>query len=232
GGGYPQQPGQPQGGPQQPGYPQGGQPGYPQTPPPGFPGGAQQFGQNPYADSYATQQFPGGPGGEPPKKKTGLIVGIAIAAVVVIGGAVAAILLLTGGDDNNTSAAPSTSAAPPASSSEKAPSSSRTPTSSSTPKGTAAPGAKSTPEETAQAIATAYSTGDKATIQSMVCASRPQSVPDIPSGITVTVTGSPDVTGDTAYVPVHAVGPGGTNDFELGLANEGGVWCYLGDRTN
>ena len=216
GGGYPgggaRQPGYPQGGQQYPGYPPSGQqPPYPQTPPPGSPGATPQFGQDP----YATQQFPGGPGGGPPKKKTGLIVGLAIAAVLVLGGATVGAWFLFKDDGGSNTAAPSTSAAaPPA------------------PRGTAVPGAKSSPEEAAQAIATAYSTGDREALQAIVCASKPQNVPPIPAGVTVTVNGSPDVSGDSAYVPVHAVGPGGTNDFDLGLANEGGGWCYLGDRLN
>jgi hypothetical protein len=67
------------------------------------PGGTQQF---PQSDPYGQQQDPYGQkqtsydpygqqsgfsDGEPPRRKTGLIVGIAIAAVVVVGGVVALI---------------------------------------------------------------------------------------------------------------------------------------------
>ena len=62
-----------------------------------------QFG-GPQQGYPGPQSYPGGPqygqpgfGTPPPKKKTGLIVGICIAAAVVIGGAVTLILLLTGG---------------------------------------------------------------------------------------------------------------------------------------
>ena len=50
-------------------------------------------------------------------------------------------------------------------------------------------------------------------------------------GLTVTIRGAADTTGDTALVPATAKGPGGTKDFEIGLKNEGGVWCYAGDKT-
>lgn len=104
------------------GYPQSGPqplPGYPGTTPQfGQPGGTQQFGQPEGMPQFGgpggTQQFgqpgqwgaqpgvygyPGGPAGQPPKKKTGLIVGAVIAAVLLIGGGVTAVLLLTGDTD-------------------------------------------------------------------------------------------------------------------------------------
>jgi hypothetical protein len=67
------------------------------------PGGPQQFGQQPmggYVPYGQQPQYPGGfgPGAQPPKKKTGLIVGLSVAAVAVIGGVVAIVLVLTGGD--------------------------------------------------------------------------------------------------------------------------------------
>ncbi|KHF43478.1 hypothetical protein [Saccharomonospora viridis] len=89
---YPPQPGQP-GQPDPYGGQQPGQWGQ-QPQQPGLPGSAPM----------PQQGYPGGPqygqpgfGTPPPKKKTGLIVGICIAAAVVIGGAVTLILLLTGG---------------------------------------------------------------------------------------------------------------------------------------
>ncbi|TLW95300.1 hypothetical protein FFT09_00510 [Saccharomonospora piscinae] len=72
---------------------------YPQQPqqPGAYPGGPGAPG----AGQYGQPGF-GGPGAPPPKKKTGLIVGIAIGAVVLIGGAVALVLFLTsGGSDKD-----------------------------------------------------------------------------------------------------------------------------------
>src|SRR5690606_6490146 len=79
-----------------------------------------QFG-GPQQGYPGPQSYPGGPqygqpgfGTPPPKKKTGLIVGICIAAAVVIGGAVTLILLLTGDDeDSDTVAAPPTTQSEP-----------------------------------------------------------------------------------------------------------------------
>lgn len=91
---YPPQPGQPgqpgdpfgqsgwgQGGWGQGGQQPGGYPGYPGQPYPQQPGDYAQYGMYPAG--------PGGPGGGPPKKKTGLIVGLAITGVVVLAGVLA-----------------------------------------------------------------------------------------------------------------------------------------------
>ncbi|WP_020659735.1 hypothetical protein [Amycolatopsis benzoatilytica] len=118
---YGQQPGgqQPYGQPQQGGWNQGpasggfpaagapGQGGYPQQP--GQfgqqPGQQGQFGQQPGQPGQFGQQ-PGGQfggyGAEPPKKKkTGLIVGIAIGAVVVLGGGTGLVIWLTSGSSGS-----------------------------------------------------------------------------------------------------------------------------------
>ncbi|GAB3884403.1 hypothetical protein GCM10029964_045370 [Kibdelosporangium lantanae] len=92
--------------PQQPGWQQQPPPqGYdaygPQQPPPGYDPYAQPTQQyNPYGQP--TQQY-GYPGGypQPPKKKTGLLVGLAVAGVIVVGGGVTAIALLSGNDSDN-----------------------------------------------------------------------------------------------------------------------------------
>jgi hypothetical protein len=84
----PQQPGPY--GPQQ--NPYGQQPGWPQQQQqPGY--GAPQYGMPP---GY------GHPGGMPPKKKTGLIVALAIAGVLLVGGGVTAVVLLTGDDKGSS----------------------------------------------------------------------------------------------------------------------------------
>lgn len=77
GGGWDQQQQQPGYGPQSGGFPQQ-QPGY--GPPPQQPG------------------WGGYPPGPPPRKKTGLIAGLAIGGVLLVGGGVTAVILLTGDD--------------------------------------------------------------------------------------------------------------------------------------
>ncbi|WP_116048044.1 hypothetical protein [Amycolatopsis palatopharyngis] len=90
------------------GQPGGYAQGPPQQPVPGQPpqyGHPDPYGQypgQPPAPGYAPYgqpgypTGPGGPGGEPPKKKTGLIIGLVIAGVVLVGGGIALVLLLTG----------------------------------------------------------------------------------------------------------------------------------------
>jgi hypothetical protein len=91
---------------QQPGWQQQQPPqGYdaygPQQPPPGYDAYGQPTQQyNPYGQP--TQQY-GYPGGypQPPKKKTGLLVGLAVAGVLVVGGGITTFALLSG-DDNGS----------------------------------------------------------------------------------------------------------------------------------
>ncbi|MFB9314236.1 DUF4878 domain-containing protein [Nocardioides plantarum] len=79
---YGQQPGQP---PSQPPYGAPGQPAYG--------AGQQPYGQQPqYAQPYGQAPY----GGTPPKKKTGLIIGIVVGVLVLIGGGVLAAVLLSG----------------------------------------------------------------------------------------------------------------------------------------
>lgn len=239
---YGQQPGQP--GPygqpgQQPG-PYGQQPGpYAQQPGPyGQPDPyGQQFGQNPYGQQPygAHPGGPGGPGGEPPKKKTGLIVGISLGVVVVLAGVFAILAWVAPGflledDDENSaegenSAAPSTSqSSEPTSGSETAPESSE-----SAPSDERAPGAKSTPEATAEAIMAGFNSGNRQAVTATVCLSKPQEVGPIPEGVQVEVTGSAQVSGNAAKVPAKNVSQ--NRDYFLVLKNEGGAWCYLGDQV-
>lgn len=70
-----------------------GQPGY------GHP--QYQGGEPPYGGQGG---YPGGYDQQPPKKRTGLIIGIVVVALILIGGAVGAIFLLGGGDDKTDSA--------------------------------------------------------------------------------------------------------------------------------
>ena len=84
---------------------------YGQIPPPA----PQQFGQqDPYGQfgqpqqQFGQQQFPqqpyGQPGGQPPKGKGGLVVGIAIGAVVLIGAGIGVVALTSGGSSSPSSA--------------------------------------------------------------------------------------------------------------------------------
>ncbi|TWH19231.1 hypothetical protein [Prauserella rugosa] len=207
----------------------------------------QPYGQQPYGQpgQYGQQygMYPGGPGGEPPKKKTGLIIGI-VAGIVVVAAGVFAILAWVApgfllddeesaeGENQGGSAESSQQSAP---SSEQAPtteesSAASEPTSESAPAGGAAPDGKSTPEETAEAAADAYNAGDKAAIQRLICPSTGQKAPDIPAGTQVEVTGDADITGDVAQVPAENKGQNTT--FNFVLRNEGGSWCYYGDKRS
>ncbi|MGW7539184.1 hypothetical protein [Amycolatopsis sp. NPDC054798] len=230
-GGYPQQGGSPQYG-QQPdqfgqfGQQPGQQPGQPGQF--GQPGG--QFGQQPGG------QF-GGFGEEPPKKKkTGLIVGLAIGAVVVLGGATGLVIWLNSDSkDDKTAAPPASSSAPaagPQSSGPGGSSSSSPSTSTSSGSGSgdypAASGAKSTPGELFQAASEAYNSSDTDGLFSMLCTSltKGQKPTDkMPSGIHFELTGSPQESGDQATVKYHVTTPSKTADGTLTALRQGGAWC-------
>jgi hypothetical protein len=222
-----QQPGGfPQSGPQpQPGYPGG----YPQSgpqPQPGYPGagqqdqwGQQQPGQpNPWAqqgqgnpwDQQQAQgnpwgQQPGGyspypdPGGQPPKKKTGLIIGIVVAVVLLVGGGVTAIVLLTGKSGQNSSAA-----------------------GSSTPEGLMQAVIKGYGDKNAQEfvplICQPPSQTQLQTLQS--------TLDKIPAGVTYTEASAPTISGSTGTLNLRVSAPSGQHqDFPLGISKSGGNWC-------
>ncbi|WP_162834626.1 hypothetical protein [Amycolatopsis circi] len=256
--GQPQQGGWNQGG-QPPQGPQSG--GFPSAPGPGGPGqgpyqggyqqagGPQQYGQQPDQFGQYGQQpdrfgQPGGPfgqqpggqfggfGEEPPKKKkTGLIVGIAIGAVVVLGGATGLVIWLTGDSkDNKTAAPPASSSAPAAGPQSSGPSgsSSSSPSSSSSGDSPAASGAKATSGELFQAASEAYNSSDTDGLYSMLCTSvtkgqKPTS--KMPSGIHFELTGSPQENGDQATVKYHVTMSTKTADGTLTALREGGAWC-------
>ncbi|HVV10678.1 hypothetical protein [Amycolatopsis sp.] len=95
----PQAGGFPPSGPQ----PQPGHPGAPQQPFNAFAEPHQQVRQDPWGQPPgAFQSFPGGAPAGPPRKKTGLIIGIVVAVVVIVAGGVTALLVLTGGDDTSS----------------------------------------------------------------------------------------------------------------------------------
>lgn len=239
---YPPQPGQPGpqpgawGQPQQSAMPPSGP--LPQQQPPGaYPGaaGPNQFGQ-----------YPGGPGQQPPKKKTGLIVGVTIAAVAVIGGVVTALILLLGNDDEDKK--DSNVASPPQQSAPQAPGapSNGLPADSSAPNmpgqpsqdvpapggtgdtgGIGATGDEAAVEALADTLVEALNNRDAETADSLLC-------PDeggvfgmdvVPDGATFSRGGAVTVTGDTATIPVQATFDGETEEGSFPARKEGGTWC-------
>lgn len=235
--GTPGQGGPYQGGYQQPGGPQqygqqpdqygqfGQQPGqFGQPGQPGQPGGP--FGQQPGG------QF-GGFGEEPPKKKkTGLIVGLAIGAVVLLGGATGLVIWLTGDSKDTKTAAPASSSAPAAGPQSGGPSgsSSSSPTSSGSGSGDypAASGAKPTSGELFQAASEAYNSSDTDGLYSMLCTSLTNGqkpTEKMPSGIHFELTSSPQENGDQATVKYHVTMASKTADGTLTALRQGGAWC-------
>ncbi len=261
---YGQQGGYPQSGPQpQQGYPggqqygqqgqygqdpYGQQGGYPQSgpqPQQGYPGGTQQFGQ---PDAYGQQQDPygqqqggysaypqeGGYGEPPKKKKTGLIVGIAIGAVVLIGGGTGLIIALNSGDDGKSAApaASSSSEAPkssapkssssPSKSKSSSPSSSSKPTDSSGP----APGGKPSAQEVFTAAASSYSSGDKKTFLDLICRSEDHADPGKPlDDLKLEIIQPAKESGDTATGRYRATQGAKAAEGTITAAKESGTWC-------
>jgi hypothetical protein len=244
----PQPPGEPgpygQQGPhgQQPGgYPAGGP-----NPTQFQVGGTQQFGQPGYDQFGQPQGYPGGPDGEPPKKKTGLIVGLAIAAMVLIGGVVTLILVLTGGDGEDPQAGttlPSTSPrsvssapsqVPPSSDSEQSdPEQSTAPSSEvSAPDGPAgSPADVEEVRELGEQAIEAISNRDPDLAREVSCDSDSISDEDFesfPEGIVIEMAGDPVITGDSAAIPAAVTHQGETRDFPLMAKRESDRWCISG----
>jgi hypothetical protein len=203
-------------------------------------GGTQQFGQ--------PQGYLGGPDGEPPKKKTGLIVGLAIAAMVLIGGVVTLILVLTGGDVKDPQAGttlPSTSTSP--SSASSAPSQvppSSDPEQSDPEQSTASSSEVSAPDgpagtpvdveevrELGEQAIEAISNRDPDLAREVSC--DPDSISDedfesFPEGIVIEMAGDPVITGDSAAIPATVTHQGETRDFPLMAKRESDRWCISG----
>ncbi|WP_326835883.1 hypothetical protein VSH64_13295 [Amycolatopsis rhabdoformis] len=207
-------------------------------------GGTQQFGQpdafqqGGFGDQYGQpggyQSF-GGYNEQPPKKKkTGLIVGIAIGAVVVVGGAIGLVIGLSGDDKGKTdTAAPP---APPAASSPGAgaPHTSaptRPSTSGSTPStggaDSPAPGGTQSAQELFQAAATDFTSGDGSALAGLACRSLYNGgAVDIPK-TTIELTGAAQETGDTASVRYKATQGTRTANGTMTSKREAGVWCLV-----
>jgi hypothetical protein len=221
----------------------------------GGPGGTQQYpragayGQQ--HDSYGQQQGAYAPyeqqgqfpGGEPPqKKKTGLIVAIAIAGVVVIGGVATLVLVNSGNTDQAQTPAAATSetqapGVPPAttsksksspSSSSKAPSSSSSPPSSGAGSGPA-PGGKDNPQDLVNDVLAALNSGNSKAFLNTICrSSHPNGDLKVPAGFHVEPTGPLQQTGETAKIQVTGTQNGKTEPGVLNVKKESGVWCLSG----
>jgi hypothetical protein len=219
----------------------------------GGPGGTQQF---PQADAYGQQHDAYGqqqgayapyeqqrpfPGGEPPqKKKTGLIVAIAIAGIVVIGGVVT--LVLVNSDKTDQALTPASASSetqapgvPQATTSKsKSPSSSsKAPTSSSSPSSGAgsgpAPGGRDNPQDLANDVLAALNSGNSKAFLNTICRSTyPKGDLKVPTGFHVEPTGPLQQTGETAKIQVTGTQNGKTEPGVLNVKKESGVWCLSG----
>lgn len=224
---------------QQPGYQQ---PGYPPAGPP-----TQQF-----PGAYPDPGYPGGgyPGDEPPKKKTGMIIGIVLAVVVVL----AAVgvtgfwkpgFFLASDDDKK----PEGGGNPPGSSAPQVPGGSNPPLPSSPggqpPKPSIQPPGGSTGPvpggeggdaasilTVAQETVDAFNARDKEALAATFC--DPSSLGDfdmtgMPADAKMTIVGEPKITGTKAGVPVElSMGTQKQND-DMPLENQSGRWCVTND---
>jgi phosphohistidine swiveling domain-containing protein len=171
------------------------------------------------------QSFPSGPDDQPPKKRTGLIIGIVVAVVVLVGGGVTALILLTG--KGGTSAAPPAGSTPRASG-QPAPTGGRSSSTAPTGKST---GGSSGPAATAQAAVAALNARSATQYATLVCTSPKQTqVDDLQKQWTsatelhASVTGEPAVAGTTATVPVSVTHNGQTQSSKIPLKQQS-KWC-------
>ncbi|SFI90358.1 hypothetical protein [Amycolatopsis sacchari] len=218
--------------------PQPGQPG-PYDPRQQYPGGQQyppqqQWGQQPQypqQPGWGAPQpggYPGGPGGEPPRRgNKGLIAAIIVGVVLLVGGGVTAIVLLTGGGDDKQQAAPQPPPPAPASSSGKR-------TASSSPSSSAT--GKATPEELQDAILDAYNTRVVSKFPPLSCVPMTaaetqelQSILDkVPAQVVYSAAAAPQVTGSTGTLTLQASAAGNSRSFPMPIRKSGSGWCMSG----
>lgn len=222
-GGFPQQPGpygqQPGGYGQQPGG-YGQQPGG-YGPPPGGYGAPGPYGQQP--------GYPGGPGGEPPKKNTALIAGVIAAVVVLLAGAVLFTGFVAPGffkSDEKDQAGGEQTQQPPATAPP-----STVPTSLPPQTQPSAPDADADSaqiEEIAKQVVNGLNEKDSEIVKPVSCVPENERQSDydkFPEGVTWSVDGSPSVTGESATIPIKASGSGGEKTSTLNLQKKDGEWC-------
>ncbi|GLZ37314.1 hypothetical protein [Actinokineospora sp. NBRC 105648] len=228
--------------PQQPG-PYGQQPqqpgGYGNQPP-------GPYGQQP--DPYAQQPpyqgpggFPGGPGGEPPKRNTGKIVAIVAIAVLVLGGAGVGVYFLTKDKGGSNTGSGTTSSAPKSPGRTTTGSSSSDETSSSSEPST--DDDSSGPDAVVDAYVDAYKTKSFLTVTSDACKAYKDKYGTDTSKlegelekfeITATKNGSPKVSGSTASAQIDLVltqdGKSRNVTIEIKIVKEGGDWKFCGEQ--
>ncbi|GAA1227773.1 hypothetical protein GCM10009676_07620 [Prauserella halophila] len=250
---YGQQPGQYG---QQPGYPQqpGPQP-YGQPPQPGpygqqDPYGQQPYGQNPYGQGQFGQGqfgqqpyggYPGGPGGEPPKKKTGLVVGIVAAAVVLLAGVFAFTAWVAPGfltdDENSAEGNQGTSPTTSQASEPAAPSSETVPTSETVPElETGAPdsgGGAAGLNELATETVTALNEADGDAFDALVCADSPLKGELTPQqGAQWQLRGTPSESGSRGQFTVTASMGNESGTVDFAAQQQSGQWCIANGASS
>lgn len=244
-GGYAQQ--GPASGPQpQPGYPASANPPYGQPDPYSQPDPYGQYWQYPQQPGG----YPGGPPGPPPKKtNTGLIVAVVLAAVVLIGGGVTGgLLLLDDGADQPRAAVPAASEGPGnggPSDSKRQHGSSRTsgPRARLPPSGESDPTARDSEtreggdantsaneikavREVANKVIAATDARDMATLKSLACEKGNLTESDLPpANVRFEIVGKPEITGDTATIPVEVSYQSKSKVVEMPLHKQSGTWC-------
>lgn len=196
-GGYPQSGGFPQQGGGQYGQqpPYGQQPGYGQYPQGGY---QQQFGQQGMPGGY-----PGGPGGQPPKKgKTGLWVGLSAGAVVVIAFLITGLLapgFLLGDDEDGESGGGGTANA-------------------------------NDPKNVAQQIVNGINAHDRAALQALKCANADedvdQAIQKIQYANNAKLRNVKNVKPDEAIALLDISIDGNQRKIFGRLLKEGGKWCW------
>ncbi|GLY64279.1 hypothetical protein Atai01_08980 [Amycolatopsis taiwanensis] len=197
-------------------------------------GGPPQFGQTwPTPGQQSPGAYPGMPGGMPPKRKTGLIVGIALAAVVVVGGGITAAVLLTGGKgDTQQAAPPSTEAGQPAPGSTAA--SSPRSTSPSSGSGSKAFG-QPTPEALQQKIIDMYTTHNAQKMSEILCSTPSpemiqqvqQTLDTFPPDGTYSPAKPPEIDAPNAKgtLTIHVEGNGKSGETSVPIMRVGVNWC-------
>jgi hypothetical protein len=185
---------------------------------------------------YGPQQpgFPGGPGlggqpgGQPPKKKTGLIVGLSIAAVLVIGGAVALILVLTGDDKKSVAQGkndPAGGGQPSVQIPGPGAGSSPGSEASAPPQGGASDDVTAVKELGEKAVQ-ALNERDAELATEISCSGsvNEADMEDVPGEFNI--AGEPTINGDEATIPVKLTMPDGTSkEGDFDAKKKSGEWC-------
>ncbi|MGH3518674.1 MAG: hypothetical protein ACRDQ7_14900 [Haloechinothrix sp.] len=228
----------PGGNPQQPGRQPPGP--YAQQPPGQYGHGHQdsaaQFGQYAaYGAGYGQGGgFPGWPGGEPPKRKTGLIIGIGAAVLLLLGG-IAGLVIWLSGDDEEPAAEGPGGRGP--TSEQRSPADQVPPKPTIKPNpghrqedpggsGTAAPGGTDTAQQAVDKTITAFNEIDNDTLNSIVCRSKGEGKADLDGGLRVRADGELRESGETAEQAVIGTYQGEEKKGTFVYQREGGKWCF------